>query len=216
MIIYGSTLSPFVRKVVAAAAEKGLDFELQPTGFPDYEPDFLAASPLKKMPAIRDGDYVLADSSAIIHYLDAKYPKPALIPADPEQRGRAIWWDEFADTVLVTCGVKMFFNRIVAPRFMRRPGDEEVAAKAEAEELPPLLAYLEREVPDTGDFLVGDGLTIADISVAIPIVNLRMSCPALDESAYPRAFAFADSILSRPSLVAGIERDRAILEKVPV
>ena len=64
MIIYGSTLSPFVRKVVAAAGEKGLDFELEPTGFPAHSPEFLECSPMKKMPAIRDGDFTLADSSA--------------------------------------------------------------------------------------------------------------------------------------------------------
>ncbi|MEO7654069.1 MAG: glutathione S-transferase family protein [Sphingomicrobium sp.] len=213
MIIYGSTLSPFVRKVVAVAGEKGLEFELQPTGFPGHGPEFLEASPLKKMPAIRDGTFTLADSSAIIHYLDCKYPEPALIPADPEERGRAIWFDEFADTVLIACGAKIFFNRIVAPLFMGREGDEAAAAKAEAEELPLILAYVERVAPDPGDFLVTDRLTIADIAIAMPFANLRQAARSLDEGDYPRAFAFADSILSRLSIAPWLERERAILDK---
>jgi glutathione S-transferase len=67
MILYGSSLSPFARKVLAYAGEKGIELELQPTGFPNHSPEYLEASPFRKMPAFRDGDYTLADSSAIIH-----------------------------------------------------------------------------------------------------------------------------------------------------
>src|SRR3954462_10468393 len=123
MIIYGSSVSPFVRKVLAFAGEKGIEVDVQSTGFPNHSPEYLEASPFKKMPALRDGDYTLADSSAIIHYLEAKYPEPALIPADPRARGKVIWFDELSDTILTACGAKMFFNRIVAPRFLGRAGD---------------------------------------------------------------------------------------------
>src|SRR3546814_19622085 len=91
---------------------------LRVVGIGDPDPGFRAASPLGKMPAMDDVGFLLADSSAIIHYLEAKYPEPALIPADPQERGRVIWWDEFGDTVFAACGGKMFFNRIVAPRFL--------------------------------------------------------------------------------------------------
>ena len=57
MILYGSSLSPFARKVLAYAAEKGIELELQPTGFPNFSPEYLEASPFRKMPALRDGDY---------------------------------------------------------------------------------------------------------------------------------------------------------------
>src|SRR5215469_15134112 len=117
MVLYGSSLSPYVRKVLAFALEKEIELELQPTGFPNFSADFLKASPFRKMPALRDGDFELADSSAIVHYLEAKYPEPCMIPADPRLRGRTVWFEEFADTILVACGAKIFFNRIVAPRF---------------------------------------------------------------------------------------------------
>ena len=168
MILYGSSLSPYVRKVLAFAGEKGIELEVQPTGFPNPGPEFLEASPFRKMPAFRDGDYALADSSAIIHYLEARHPEPALIPSDPRLRGKTIWFEEFADTILVTCGAKIFFNLIVAPRFLGRPGDQEAARQAELNDLPPILDYLERTVPGDGDYLVGDGLTLADIAVAGP------------------------------------------------
>src|SRR4051794_12388513 len=143
MIVYGSSLSPYVRKVLAFAAEKGVEVELQSTGgFGSPSAEFLDASPFRKMPALRDGGFTLADSSAIVHYLEAKHPEPALIPSDPELRGKTIWLEEFADTILISCGAKIFFNKIVAPRFLGRPGDMEAAEQAELNDLPPILDYL--------------------------------------------------------------------------
>jgi glutathione S-transferase len=215
MILYGSSLSPYVRKVLAFAGEKGIELELQPTGSAPGQPgaEFLEASPMRKMPALRDGDYTLADSSAIIHYLEAKQPEPALIPADPKLRGKAVWYEEFADTVLISCGAKMFFNRIVLPKFMGRPGDEEAASAAERDELPPLLDYLERVVPDAGGSLVGDRITLADIAIASPFANLEHLRLARDASRHGRVHAYVDSILSRPSFAPWIERETAMLTK---
>ena len=215
MIVYGSSLSPFVRKTLAYAAEKGMELELRPTGMPNYVPEYLQASPFRKMPALVDGDYTLADSSAIIHYLEAKQPQPALIPSDPRLRGKTIWFDEFGDTILCACGAKMFFNRIVAPRFLGREGDLAAAEAAEKEELPPILDYLERVVPDAGAYLVGDSITLADIAVASPFANLAHLDCQIDAVRHGRVRAWVDSILSRPSFAPWIEREAAILAKEP-
>lgn len=215
MIVYGSSLSPYVRKVLACAAEKGIEVELQPTGFPNHSPEYLQASPFRKMPALRDGDYTLADSSAIIHYFEAKYPERPLIPADPQLRGKTIWFEEFADTILVSCGAKIFFNLIVAPRFLGRPGDEEAAQQAELNDLPPILDYLERTVPADGGSLVGDGLTLADIAVASPFANFRHTKTRVDQERYPRTVAYVERILARPSLATWLERETAMLAKEP-
>lgn len=212
MIVYGSSLSPFVRKVLAVAGEKGIEFELRRTGSAPGQPsaDFLEVSPFKKMPGLRDGDYTLADSSAIVHYLEAKHPEPPMIPADARLRGRTIWYDEFADTILVACGTKIFFNRIVAPRFLGRPCDDEAARDAELNDLPPILDYLEKVVPDEG-YLVGDRLTLADISVASPFANFRHTKTNVDPERYPRTVAYVDRILARPSLSEWIERETTLL-----
>jgi len=187
---------------------------LRPTGAPGQpSEEFKAASPLRKMPALQDDDFTLADSSAIVHYLEAKQPEPALIPKDPQALGRTIWFDEYADTVLNGCGAKMFYNRVVLPRFFGRPGDEDVASAAERDELPPLLDYLERVVPEAGGFLVGDRITLADISVASGFANLsHMECDR-DTGRHGRLYAYVDSILARPSFAPWIERETAMLSK---
>ena len=213
MILYGSSMSPFVRKVLAFAAEKSIALEARPVGPGDQNPEFRAASPLGKMPALVDGDYSLADSSAIIHYLEAAYPEPALIPSDPRLRGKTIWFDEYADTILAACGAKMFFNRVVAPRFLNRPGDEQAAAAAERDELPPILDYLEKVVPGDGGYLVGDRLTLADIAIASPFANLSHLGCELDRSRHGRTCAFVERILARPSFAPWIEREAAFLAR---
>ena len=89
MILYGAPVSPFVRKVLAFAAEKGVALELVPIGLGDQNPDFLACSPFRKMPGFTDGDFSISDSTAIVSYIDAKHPEVPLIPADPANRARA-------------------------------------------------------------------------------------------------------------------------------
>ncbi len=213
--IYGSSLSPYVRKVLSFAAEKGIEVDLEPVELRGNSPEYLEASPFRRMPALRDGDFTLADSSAIIHYLDARFPEPVLIPADPELRGRTVWFDEFADTILVACGRKMFFNRIVAPRFLGQAGDLEAADVAEKEELPPILDYLERTIPASGGYLVGGSITLADIAVASPFVNLaHVGCKICPER-HERLRSWVESILSRPSFAPWVEREIAMLERVP-
>lgn len=213
MILYGSSLSPFVRKVMAFAAEKGVELEMRPVGIGDQNVEFLAVSPFRKMPALVDGDFSLADSSAIIHYLEAKHPEPALIPTDPQLRGRCIWFEEFADTILNGCGAKMFFNRVVAPVFLKREGDLAAAEAAERNELPPILDYLERTVPKGAGYLVGDRLTLADLAVASPFANLRHMQVELDTSRFPRTLAYGDRILSRPSFAPIVARESAALQR---
>ena len=213
MIIYGSLVSPFVRKLLGYLGEKAIEFELKGVGIGDPDPGFRAASPLGKMPAMDDDGFTLADSSAIIHYLEAKYPDPVMIPTDPRARGRVIWWDEFGDTVFAACSGKLFFNRIVAPKFLGREGDLAAAAQAEAEELPKLLAYLESAIPASG-FLVGDQMTLADLAVASPLMNLRHCGSGVDAAAYPKIAAWSEAILSRPSMAPWIAKEERMMAKV--
>lgn len=212
MILYGSTFSPFVRKCVVFAAEKGMELKVVAVGLGDPNPDFVAASPFRKMPALADGDYKLADSSAIVHYLEAKQSEPALIPGEARARGQAIWWDEWADTVLMDVGRKIFFNRVVAPIFLKREGDAAAADKAEREDLPAVLDYFERSVPAEG-WMLGD-FSLADIAAAGPMVNLDHAGCALDRTRYPRVADYLDRVWARPSFAALIERERSLLARL--
>lgn len=211
MILYGSSFSPFVRKVMVVAAEKGLDIAVRNTRLGDTDPDFLRASPFGKMPGFVDGDFAISDSSAIFAYLDTKYPEPALLTVDAEGRARAIWYEEFADTIMSGVVFKCFFNRIVAPIFLRQEGNEALAVEGETQDLPKLLDYLETVVPDADGFLVGDSLTIADISVATMFVNYDHARCAVDKAKWPRTYAWVAAMHARPSFAPIIETERKML-----
>lgn len=210
MIVYGSSFSPFVRKVLVCAAEKGIDVTLQQVGLGSPDPGFVAASPFRKMPALRDGDFTVSDSSAIVAYFEGIKPAPALIPAEPKARARTIWYDEFADTILVAAAGPIFFNRVVAPRFMRREGDAAAADKALGEALPPVLDYIESVMPASGH-LVGDTLTLADVAVASPFANLEHAGVAVDAARHPRTAAFVAAMFARPSFAALVDAERRFM-----
>ncbi len=209
MIVHGIGLSPFVRKVLAVAAEKGLTAQHVPTSPGSADPSFRAMSPFGKVPAFEDGDYKLSDSSAIIQYLEAQYPAHPLIPAEAKARGRTIWYDEYADTILFVQVAAIFFNRIVGP-MMSLPHDPALADKAVVETLPLQLDYIESMVTE-GGYLVGDQLTLADIAVASPFVNLAHAGVVIDAAKYPKIVSYVARILARPSFAPLIAAEHKML-----
>ena len=162
--------------------------------------EFAEASPFARIPALRDGDFLLSDSSAIATYFEAIRPDPQLIPDDPKAKAKTVWFDEFSDTILIGTFVKMFFHRVVG-KALGRPVDEAIAAQAEADELPQVLGYLEKMVTDSG-FLIGDRLTLADISVVSPFANLAHCCTSDWPVQFPGLKAYVDGIMARPSFAA--------------
>ena len=206
MKLYGVSGSPYVRKTLAFAAEKGIEVELIAAGMGGGPPEWKDISPFGKMPGFKDGDFSISDSTAIITYLDAVKPDPNLLPADPKARARTIWWEEFADTILIACMGKMFFNRVVAPRFLGREGDLAAADAAERTELPPLLDYIEAQLPASGH-LIEDRLTLADLAVASPFQNLALLGVRPDPARYPKTTAFIAATLGRPSFAGWCEQE---------
>lgn len=211
MILLGASVSPFVRKVLVVAAEKGIALENRPINpSTSQDPLFLAVSPFRKIPALVDGDFQLCDSTAIITYLEGLHPQPAMLPAAPRERARAVWFEEMADTILFPAGQKVFFNRVVAPRFLKRAGDLTAAREAQDTLLPPVYGYLESVAP-AGGFLVGSALSIADVAVASLLVNMTYCGAAPEAALYPRLAGFLARMMARPSFAAAIASDRAML-----
>lgn len=221
IIVYGAIMSPFVRKVLMLAAEKGVEVELRGGGMGRDTPEFAEASPFGKMPAMRDtsanddgSDFLLADSTAICAYIDAKHPEKPLIPAEPRARGQVIWYDEFADTILMAAGGKMFFNRIVLPHFMKREGDLAAADEAQVKDMPRLLAWLDGQLSGRA-FLVGVDLTLADIAVAVMFNNIKGAGFAIDAVAYPDLARWLDTVTARPSIAGLNAKMDSVLAALP-
>lgn len=114
--------------------------------------------------------------------------------------------------MLAACLGKMFFNRIVAPRFLGREGDLAVAKSAQKYEMPPLIDYIEGVLPESG-FLVDDRLTLADLAVASPFVNLLHMGIAVDAGQHPKTASFVERMHDRPSYAPLIAKEKAFLNR---
>lgn len=211
MIIMGGRVSPFVRKVLIFAAEKGIAVEVKPGGFGQGGEAFAQVSPFGKIPALQDGDFTISDSTAIITYMDALHPEPNLIPTDPRARARTIWYEEFGDTVVQPVGREMFFNRVVAP-FLNLPCDLAAADRAEAEQAPGVYDYIERVLPESG-YLVEDRFTLADISVACPLMNIAYCSKAL-ENGWPKLAAWLQGVRERSSVAEVLAAEAKALARM--
>ncbi len=199
MKIIGSYVSPYVRKVLACLALKGLDYEIDPIT-PFFGGDeFDRLSPLRRIPVMVDGDLVLSDSSVICAYLDEAYPGHALLPASAPDRARARWLEEYADTRMGDVFIwGLFYQRFVRPAVWGEPGDDVRVAKTLAEDAPKVLDYLEGELPAEG-YLFGD-IGLADIAVASFFRNAFYVGFTIDAGRWPRAAGFVERTLDHPAI----------------
>jgi glutathione S-transferase len=217
LIVYGGSLSPFVRKVLVVCAEKGVEATNENVNPFAPPPEFLEISPLKRIPVLRDTDVpepnTIPDSSAICDYLENKFPNPPLYPKDPFPRARALWYEEYADSlVAVTIGPGLFFERVVK-KMMKQAPDEELCKKTLHEKLPPILDHLEKELGDK-DYFVGGAFTIADISIGTMFVNFELAGETVDAGRWPKLAAYVKRIHARPSFQRDIAKLTAFVKRL--
>jgi glutathione S-transferase len=206
--IYGVNVSAFVRKVRVVLAEKGLSYELVPVDLASPSPEFLALTPVRKVPVFQDEQVVLPDSSAIVAYLERRHPTPALLPADPAQYGRALFYEEYGDSIVYGALVTVFVQRVFVPFVLKGTPDEKVIADALAR-TPAVLDYLEGEVANR-EWLAGGQFSVADISIASPFVNWGYAGEKVDATRWPKLAAYLERVLARPSFRALIEEEAAV------
>ncbi|HEX8262248.1 MAG TPA: glutathione S-transferase family protein [Allosphingosinicella sp.] len=198
MKIVGSYVSPYVRKVLACLALKGLDYEIDPIT-PFYGNDeFERLSPLRRIPVLVEGDLALCDSSVICAWLDEAYSQRPLLPAGANDRARARWLEEYADTRLGDVFIwGLFYPKFVHPIVWGEPGDPARIEKTLAVDLPRELDWLEAQLPADG-FLFGDEIGLADIAVATFFRNGAHVGVEVDAARWPRTADFIGRALAQP------------------
>ncbi|NNT92480.1 glutathione S-transferase family protein [Stutzerimonas nitrititolerans] len=202
LTVFGAPLSPFVRKVRLCLLEKSMEYQLEMV-MPFTPPDwYLQLNPLGRIPAFKDADVTLADSSVICQYLDEAYPDRLPLYGDnAPQRGQVRWLEKYADyelAPLTTFGI--FRNRILKPS-AGHPCNEESVQAALNEKLPPHLDYLERQLGQQ-DYFVGDRLTMADIAIASQLLNMEHGGERLDPARWPALAAHYERMKTRESFAS--------------
>lgn len=205
LVIYGSPVSPFVRKVAGLCIEKGVDYAVEAINVFDPPQWFRDISPMKRIPVLRDRSVAeegvagtIPDSSAICAYIEKKHPTPALYPDDAMALGEALFIEEFADTSLAMAGGLGIFRPIF---FAVSKGEEpglDKARDAWANQLPPVFDVLEARLAGRAYF-AGGALSIADITVACVLMQVSLVAETpLDR--WPALAAHFAAMQARPSI----------------
>src|ERR1700730_446513 len=167
--IYWISGSPFAWRVLLTAEVKGIPYEgklLEASKGELKTPAFLAINPLGRVPAIRDGNFTLHESLAIMVYLDRKHPNPPLFGRTAEEAGRI--FERISEFI------SDFWppgQRLIRSIFFGPPLAAE-EAKEVREKIHISLARLE-ECAESGVWMAGPDLTAADI-VAYPSLKLLL------------------------------------------
>lgn len=213
--IIGSYVSPYVRKVLACMALKGVDdYEIDPiTPFFGGE-QFSRLSPLRRIPVLIQGDLVLNDSTVICTWLDEAFPGHPLLPADPADRAKARWLEEYADTRLGDLTIwGLFYQRVVGPMVW---GDATDEARVEAvlnEGLPGALDYLEVEAPANG-FLFGE-IGLADLGIATFFRNAAYARFEIDAARWPKTARWVARTLAHDCVDRFLKFEKAQMSTNP-
>jgi glutathione S-transferase len=194
---YGSG-SPFSWRVQLVLDEKRLPYEPILLSFAKGEhktPEHLARSPHGKVPALADDGVTLYESSAIVEYLEERYPDPPLLPRAPADRARVRieeleCLNYFAERFLAAARLVFF-----TPRERRDPA----AIEAARTELRQRLAELERRAAGRGGEYVSGTPSRADFTW-LPFVEIAARAGAdLDAATTPWLVAWRTRMRARPS-----------------
>jgi glutathione S-transferase len=200
--IYGVPISVHTRKVLIVAALKGLPHEVIPVvpviaGNPP--PNWRELSPTGRIPAITDGDFAVADSTAICMYLDRAYPEHAIYPKAARDLARTLSIELYATEQLFRNVVRTLFHEIfVHPKIENRPTDQPIVDRVFEEAIPEVFGYLNGLVGE--EFLVGQTMTAGDLAVVSNLVTYHYCGFNLDRSRFGRLAKYFDRMVSEPSI----------------
>src|SRR5579863_3169526 len=159
--LYGSIISPYVRKVAIVLDFKRIDHTIAVL-VPFIEKDrikLLQMNPLGKIPVYQDNTLVLSDSSVICAYLEKKYPDLSIYPASAENYAACLWYEEYADSQLIPTILTVAFNLLFAERFNLVP-DLDAVKNALDNKLPQMFTYLDQEIGNK-KYFVNDRFSLA-------------------------------------------------------
>lgn len=203
--VYWASGSPFSWRVLLAMEVKRLKYESKLLEFSKQQhksPEYLTLNPRGKVPTLRDGDFVLYESLAIMAYLESKYPEPPIFGRTPQETG-TIWrlvseYDSY---------LRDSIAKVSGPLLFGGASEKRQEIQAAAPTVHDELAHLEAAVANS-PWLAGADISAADIA-AFPFIQLLLRAAA-KEAAKPFKLGFLPFEERYPHLAAWVKRIEAI------
>jgi len=195
--------SPNTFKLRLALAEGDVVYQYQPVNLDAREhkrPEFLALNPHGKIPVLVDGDFVLAESDAILFYIGEAFPAARLLPpagdgspAARQARARVLQWCDFASTGVYQAYLDLYIHKVVgAP-------DKQVSwiGDAAAKKMNRLMDVLE-VVLARREYLAGD-FSLADLAAAAVLQTVKLRIPGDPTAGHSALGGWYARVSGRPS-----------------
>jgi glutathione S-transferase len=203
--VYWAEGCPYSWRVLLALTLKGLPWRghLLSTDLQEHKsPQMLALNPRGRLPVLRDGDYVVFESLAVLYYLEQKYPAPPLFGRSAEEAG-------------VIMRVILEFQAYIETDLMRIV--DELARPAPRFGEAPLLRAMHTVAREArtiegrlskGDWIVGEGVSAADVAI-YPCIRL-LHRALLRPGAQELASRFLPAEVHYPQLARWLRRMEAL------
>jgi glutathione S-transferase len=203
--LFWASGSPFAWRVMLTLEAKRLPYQSHLLQFSKREhktANYLALNPRGQVPTLRDGDYVIYESTAIMGYLDRKYPDPPLFGATAEEAGRI--WSVIAEA---RSYLELPADEFILPLYFGKSAEKAAQVRAALPLIREELGRLEA-VLRGASWLATAALSAADIAV-YPLVK-----SVLRAAGKPEAPAFEPGLLPfderYPALAAWLARVEAM------
>jgi glutathione S-transferase len=212
--IFGVPISVHTRKVIVAAIEKNLPYQINPVvpvipGNPP--PNWRTLSPTGLIPAITDGDFTLADSTAICAFLERAHPARPLYPVDAKAYAKALWFEQYASGTVFRNVVHPLFREVfVQPKVNKVPADPVKIDAVLSTVVPEVFGYLDSVAGD--GFLAGPALSMGDVAVVSNLITFQYIGFALDALRYPRLSALFERVILQPSVRKAVQEEQAAVQ----
>jgi glutathione S-transferase len=190
--LYQTSISFNSRRVWMTLLEKGLDFvteEVQLNG-QQFQPEFLKMNPFHHIPVLVDGDVTIIESLAILDYLEAKYPQPSMLPADPNDLAKVRMVEMLTVNELAIAMIPLY------PKMLSLGEGDPVQVAEARQKITTCLQFLEGLL-DTRHFFGSDNITLAETVAAPVLATLSFAHIGLAE--FPKLNAWMTRMQQRPS-----------------
>nr|AYG85510.1 glutathione S-transferase theta [Andrias davidianus] len=167
-------LSQPCRSVYIFAKKNQIDFEFKEVKLfrgEHHSEEFKSVNPLKKVPALKDGDFTLAESIAILLHLARKYNTPDhWYPSDLEKRAKVDEYLSWQHTAVRANGSKVFWCKVMTPLLL---GQEIAPERLEAvmKEMNTTLQQFEETFLQDKPFIVGEEISLADLVAIVELMQ---------------------------------------------
>jgi len=166
LTLCGMCLSNYYNKAKMVLLEKGVPFTEEPVKTGSGDEDVLGASPLGKIPFIRTEQGALCESQAIVEYLEARWPEPALLPKDPFEAAKVRELMTFIDLHL-----ELVARDLYPQAFFGGTVSESNAARIRKVLVKNIAGF--KRLARFDPYVAGDTFTLADCSAwpNLPLVG---------------------------------------------